>query len=89
MPRTSNDAAAISALADPALAPYLPGPLPPHLPTELHVDAATVHGFDRIAPDAAISRVARERRARFVRRYRAADAHRAADAVQQHTNGAQ
>jgi len=53
------------------------------VPTELHVDAATVHGFDRIAPDAAISQVARERRARFVRRYFAADA------AQQHTNGAQ
>jgi acetyl esterase/lipase len=52
------------------------------VPTELHVDAGTVHGFDRVAPDAAISRAARERRARFVCRYLAADH------AQQPTNGA-
>jgi acetyl esterase/lipase len=49
------------------------------VPTELHVDAGAVHGFDRIAPDAAISRVARERRARFLRRH----------LDQPHSNGAQ
>lgn len=49
------------------------------VPTELHVDAGAVHGFDRIAPDATISRVARERRARFLRRH----------LDQPHSNGAQ
>ena len=35
---------------------------------ELHVDPGAVHGFDRVAPDASISRIAHERRARFLRR---------------------
>jgi acetyl esterase/lipase len=34
---------------------------------DLHVDAGTVHGFDRVAPDAAISCIAGERRSRFIR----------------------
>jgi acetyl esterase/lipase len=50
------------------------------VPTELHVDAGAVHGFDRVAPDAGISRVARERRARFARRYLT---------TRSHSNGAQ
>src|SRR5580698_4009745 len=87
--------ATIGALVDPDLVSHLAGTLPPNLPaelsvslvrriaagvpTELHVDAGAVHGFDRIAPDAAISRVARTRRARFLRRH----------LDQPHSNGAQ
>jgi acetyl esterase/lipase len=41
---------------------------------ELHVDPGAVHGFDRVAPDAQISRIARERRGRFLARALAPDA---------------
>jgi acetyl esterase/lipase len=34
---------------------------------DLHLDAGTVHGFDRVAPDAAISCIAAKRRSRFIR----------------------
>ena len=36
---------------------------------ELHVDPGSVHGFDRVAPEAEISRIAGERRVRFIRRH--------------------